>query len=138
MTRSISKRARSYIRASAETNMTYDCVIQRVSSGDFDENSSVYTAGTSVTLYEGPCRIWEVSGSSTFDVASEQIVLQQTKLSIPWDEGTGIKRDDEVKIVSAEHDPTLVGKRFRIIDADKGGDLRATRRFTVQGVQEES
>jgi hypothetical protein len=137
MSRGISKRARSYIQAHAESNMTYECVIQRVNSGAFDEDSSVYTAGTSAELYAGPCRIWEVSGSSAFDVANEQIVLQQTKLSIPWDEGLGIRRDDEVKIVASAYDPALVGKRFRIMDVDKGGDLRATRRFTVQGVQEE-
>ena len=138
MNRGISNRARAYIRSRAEVNFTYTCTIERVGAGSFDENDSVYTAGTNTTLYSGPCRIWEVAGSSGIPVNGEEIILQSTKLSIPWDEGVGIKRDDEVKITAASYDPALVGKRFRITDVDKGGDLRATRRFSIQGVQEES
>ena len=138
MNRGISNRARAYIRSHAEVNMTYECRIERISAGDFDENDSIYTAGETVELYEGPCRIWEVSGASGIPINGEEIILQSTRLSIPWNEGVGIKRDDEVKITAATYDPALVGKRFRILDVDKGGDLRATRRFTIQGIQEES
>lgn len=137
MTRGISTRARAYIRSRADANLTYECVIQRVGVAAFNTGSSLYTAGAPSQIYEGPCRIWEITGGSVLDVNSEQIVVQQTKLSIPWNEGVGIKRDDEVKIITAPHDSMIVGKRFRIMDVDKGGDLRATRRFTVQSIQEE-
>lgn len=138
MGRGITNRARSYIRSRAEVNMTYECVIQRVGSASLNNDTSIYTAGEPTQLYSGPCRVWSVSGGSSVEVNSEGLVLQQTKLSIPWDEGVGVKRDDEVKIVAAAHDAALVGKRFRIMDVDKGGDLRATRSFTVQTFQEEA
>lgn len=137
MNRGISNRARAYIRSRAEVNMTYECKIERVGAATFDETDSIYVAGENIELYEGPCRIWRVSGSSAIPINSEEIILQQTKLSIPWNEGVGIRRDDEVKIIAATYDEALVGKRFRIMDVDKGGDLRATRQFTIQGVQEE-
>lgn len=138
MNRGISNRARAYIRSRAEANLTYECRIERVSAGTFDVDDSIYTAGEATELYEGPCRVWQVSGGNAVDINSEGLVLQQTKISIPWNEGIGVKRDDEVKILAATYDAALVGKRFRIMDVDKGGDLRATRTFTVQTVQEEA
>lgn len=136
----ISSRARAYIRSHAEVNMTYTCVVERPgvpTADDFNEETSTYNDVAGLELYTGPCRIYELSGSGVIDVNFDHVVTQQTKLSIPWDEGVGIRRDDEVKIVSATHDAALVGKRFRILDVDKGGDLRATRRFTIQGIQED-
>lgn len=138
MTLGISNRARAYIRSRATGNMNYTCQVQRIGAPSFDSVTGIYTAGEPSVLYTGVCRIWQVSGGGTVDVNQEGIILQQTKLSIPWNEGVGIKRDDEVKITAASYDPALVNKRYRILDVDKGGDLRATRTFTVQGIQEES
>ena len=137
MSRGISNRARAYIRSHAEANLTHECVIQRVGEATFNRATSVYTAGETTELYEGPCRIWEITGGATLDVNAEQVITRQTKLSIPWNEGIGIRRDDEVKITAAPYDDSLVDRRFRILDIDQGGDLRATRRFTVQAIQEE-
>jgi hypothetical protein len=67
-------------------------------------------------------------------VADDEIVIQSTNLSIPWDTDPIPERNDEVKIISSIVDTDIVGKRYRIMSEAKAGDLRATRRFVVQGV----
>jgi hypothetical protein len=136
MHRGISKRARSYVRRHATGEMLTTCQIERVQQPAWDPATNLVTAGDRTIIYTGVCRLWEVSGSSAMPVADDVIQLQTTNLSIPWDTDPIPAEQDEVLILSSLVDEALVGKRYRILTSAKAGDLRATRRFVVQGVDE--
>lgn len=132
----ISARARSYVRNRATAQMNYWCSIERITGPNLDETTLRATSGGREIIYEGICRIWEVTGGGTFAVAEEEYALQTTNLSIPWDTDPVPQRDDEVEILEAPTDADMVGRRYRILDVAKAGELRATRRFQIQGIQE--
>ena len=69
-------------------------------------------------------------------VGEEDIVMQSTVLSIPWDVEALPVKDDEVVILSHHTDDKVVGKRYVIDSSSKAGDLRATRSFMLRGYQE--
>lgn len=116
--------------------MEYTCKIQRQENPEgYDEDSLVYTPeGLKEVIYEGQCRIWELTGSNSVVVGDVDVYQQTTNLSIPWDETAVIKRSDEVTILTAPTDSQMVGKRYQIQTIAKAGELRATRRFEVIGV----
>lgn len=132
----VSARARAYVRRRATAQMYATCVIERVDEGLWDPLSNLVTAGGRTVIYTGECRVWELSGPQPVDIGDDQIVLQSTNISIPWDVNPVPHRDDEVKILGSAVDFDLVGRRYRILDEAKSGDLRATRRFLVHGVEE--
>jgi hypothetical protein len=132
----VSSRARAYVRRRATAQMYATCVIERVDEGLWDPLSNLVTAGGRTVIYTGVCRVWELSGPQPVDIGDDQIVLQSTNISIPWDVNPVPHRDDEVKILGSAVDFDLVGRRYRILDEAKSGDLRATRRFLVHGVEE--
>jgi hypothetical protein len=45
------------------------------------------------------------------------------------------KRYDEVIITLAPTDPQMVGKRYQIQNVAKAGEMRATRRFEITGLE---
>lgn len=131
----ISPRALEYVRARASSVMQATCRIERVNKPSFDQASGTATAGSRTTIYEGKCRIWEASGGGPIMIGEEDIDMQSTQLSIPWDTHPVPIRHDEVLILSHNTDPDLVGKRFMIDSSAKAGELRATRRFLIRGYQ---
>jgi hypothetical protein len=136
MTSPISAEARQYVRARATEVMEYTCRITRGSRPEgYDEDTLVYTPeGLADVIYEGVCRIWELSGASMLMVGDADIYQQATQLSIPWDSPEVILRYDEVVILTAPQDSQVVGKRYEIQTVAKAGELRATRRFEVTGL----
>lgn len=68
-------------------------------------------------------------------IGEDDIVMQNTQLSLPWSVNPVPKRDDEVEITSAPSDAEIVGKRFVIDSGSKAGEFRATRRFAVRGYE---
>jgi hypothetical protein len=85
-------------------------------------------------LYEGRCRIWEVTSAQSVVVGDADIYQMNTNLSIPWDTAVEIKRYDQVTILTAPTDDQMLGKRYEIQTIAKAGELRATRRFEVTGL----
>jgi hypothetical protein len=132
----ITAQSRAYVRARATSVMEYTCRITRGERpGGYDESTLVYTPdGLGEVIYEGPCRIWEVAGASSFIVSDTDIYQQSTQLSIPWDTAAVIERYDEVLILTSPYDDQMVGKRYEIQTVAKAGELRATRRFEVTGI----
>lgn len=118
--------------------MQYKCKIERVTPGDHNEDSLVYTPGSRTVIYDGICRVWEISGGSPVVVSETDIVMQTTQLSIPWNVEVIPQRWDEVLVYDAPTDPALVNKRFQIQDSAKAGEMRATRRFTVISMEKTS
>lgn len=137
MTSPVTARAREYVRSRIERFQEYECRIERVAAPTYDETTLRAVGGSRDTLYEGPCRLWAVSGSSLVMVTENDFSQQDTMLSIPWDVDAVIKRHDEVKIISANTDSQVVGLRFEIQSIEKAGELRATRRFQVTLVQDQ-
>ena len=129
----ISAYARRFVRARATAVMEYTCQITRRSGpGGYDENTLVYTAsGPQELLYDGPCRVWEVTAGGAVVVGDTDVYTQATQLSIPWDISVVIMRYDEVEITAAPQDSQMVGERFEIQGTAKAGELRATRRFDI-------
>jgi hypothetical protein len=136
MTSPITAEARKYVRSRAREVMEYTCQITRGSApAGYDESTLVYTAqGVAELVYEGPCRIWELTGGSAIMVGEAEIYQQPTQLSIPWDESAVIRRYDQVLVTGAPQDSQMVGERFEIQTVTKGGELRASRRFEILGV----
>jgi hypothetical protein len=136
MTSPITAQARAYVRSRATAVMEYTCQIERggVPEG-YDEDTLVYTAaGLAEVVYEGLCRIWEVAGSSAIVVGDTDVYQVSTNLSIPWDSSVLVKRYDVATILTAPQDNQMVGRRFEIQSVAKAGELRATRRFEVTGI----
>lgn len=130
----ISSRAREYVRSRATAVMSYQCRIERVVKGNHDEDSLVYTPGTRTLVYEGVCRVWEVSGASAVVLGDSDLDIATTQLSTPYDAPIA-RKNDEVVITSAPtQDDSLLGKRFQIQSHAKAGELRPTRRYTVTAV----
>lgn len=132
----ISPRALAYVRKQATEIMQAQCRIERVNPPTFNQTTGTAVPGSRTTIYEGRCRIWEAAGASVTFVGEDDVSLQSTQLSIPWDVNVLPKKDDEVQMISHNTDALIVGKRFVIDSSAKAGELRATRRFSVRGYQE--
>lgn len=131
----ISELAWSYVRNQATELMSYTCRIERVNQPTFNQTLGTAIPGGRTIIYEGPCRLWEVTGGSSVTIAEDDVVMNSTQLSIPWDSFPVPKRNDEVQVLSSRTDQYLVGRRFVIDSSAKAGELRATRRFTVRGME---
>ena len=85
------------------------------------------------TVYEGKARVYGVSGPMTMNLGEEPQYFSSTYVSIPYD--AVLPRVDDVITVTAHHDWTLVGRTFRVMDVEAGGQYPAVRRMQVTGVQ---
>jgi len=113
--------------------MEYRCRIERVSRPDYDPDDLLSVPNTTrEVIYDGVCRIWEVSGASAVTIGDADIDIQETQLSTPWNAPLA-KKDDEVYIYFAPtQDKQMEGRRFQIQSSAKAGELRATRRYAVR------
>lgn len=136
--RGISPRARSYVRRQAKLIQHAGRVrIFTLSEVGYDKDSRMHQPATEEVLYEGPFRIWEVTGRSGVAIGDSEVLLQTTNLSIPWDaEVTRMPRHgDMFEILQHPTDSSIEGARGEIQESAKAGELRATRRFAVTMAQ---
>jgi len=126
----ISQRARDFVRTRATEVMDYSCRAERVSHGGYDETTLHSTSATRTTLYEGPCRLFEVAGAVALNLGDTEMEIQSTQISLPWDSPL-LKKDDEIVLTATPTDVGMVGKRFQVQSSAKAGELRATRRYAV-------
>ncbi len=131
----VSARARAYVRSRASMEMAYTCRIERVTKGTHDDDTLIYLAGTRTTVYEGKCRIWEISGAGAVVVGDSDLDIATTQLSTPYDAPVARKNDEVLILNAPTQDDSMLGKRFQIQSSAKAGELRATRRYTVTVVQ---
>lgn len=135
----ISARAKKFVRDRATAVMLYECKIERVVPPTFDNVTLIGSSGTRTLVYEGVCRLWEVSGGSAVVLGDTDLIVQTTNLSIPWDVSVLPRRNDEVLITGAPgEDPFVIGKRYQIQTSAKAGEMRATRRFEVLTMEKSS
>ena len=127
----ITARARAYVRSRAKNEMSSQCRIERVSRPTYDETTLKSTAPSRVTIYEGVCRVWEITGGTTLNLGEADVEIKSTQLSTPYDAPIA-RRNDEVVILGTDgDDDSLVGRRLQIQSNALAGELRATRRYEV-------
>ena len=130
----ISSLARDYVRTRVEEIMAYECRVERVGEGGLGEDL-IYSSGSRTVLYEGKFRLWEITGATGLNVGGEDLMLESTQASFPYDTML-FRKDDEIVITAAPvQDLLLIGSRYQIQTKAKAGELRATRRYTVTSVQ---
>jgi hypothetical protein len=139
----VSPYARNYVRSHATAHMYYTISIVRMLTGVFDEATGGIVPAVGTEIYNGPARIWTVSGPQVISVGEDQMAFTATNISIPWDVDPVPHRDDIATVLTYEPhegfgDPALLDRSFRILDVQLGGQMYATRRMSVLAIGESS
>lgn len=100
-----------------ESIMTSECTITRITGKTLDDDTG-RNVDTVETLYTGKCKIRIAAASAGIlerEPLGQSFALQESILSLPVAEGTGmLLADDRVLITSNPDDPELVGLSWRI------------------------
>lgn len=122
--------ARNY----AERNMTAQVRIGRpgavVDGVDVSHPSTVLQRKV---VYLGKARVYGVGSGGSSNVGDELTFWSSSYVSIPLS-ATWTQVDDMIEVVAHE-DADVVGRWFRVVNVDSGGQLPVVRRHTVSGVQ---
>lgn len=121
-----------YARRYVEANMTATVKVTRMAEPTLSADGSL-TATESYAVYIGKARVYGVSGPMTMNLGEEPQYFSSTYVSIPYDSPQ--PRVDDVVEVTAHQDWTLVGRTFRVMDVEGGGQYPAVRRMQVTGIQ---
>lgn len=137
----VSPYARSYARRHATAHMYYTIQIERMAVGIFNETTGYITPAVKTIVYTGPARIATVNGPQVIMVGEDNPSFTQTSISIPWDTAPVPHRDDIATVLSYDPhsgfgDPALIGRSFRILSVDTGGQMYAVRRMTALAIEE--
>lgn len=89
-------------------------------------------------LYEGVARVYPASGPQNVDSTEESQVFASSYVSTPMKDLNGelllTQVNDVIEVVRTS-DPLLVGRYFRVIDVDAGGQWAHVRRHMVTGAE---
>lgn len=135
MPRTISPRAKTYVRRAAEAQFACTVRIFQTTVQALNTGTGLYTAVEGADVYAGPARIWSVDGAGVIATGEGDFAMQSTYCSIPWDHTPVPEVDQQVLVVSSD-DTGLIGRTFRIMSVDGGGQMRATRRMQITGLTE--
>lgn len=115
-------------RRFAERNMVHAVVISRM---DFPADDGAYnTAAVPLrVIYTGPARV-SVSSGSPMDFAGEEQHFLNPTVSTPLGPETQV--EDMVEVTDHD-DPEMVGKWFRVVSVDAGGQFPSFRQHQVTG-----
>jgi len=134
--------AETYAAAQAEGTMTAVVkIIRRDDSTDLGWDSA-----TSTLVMDEPEVIWgpelpgggigkvsSVTGPVTMALGDEPQYFQSTFASIPkWAAQPEV---DDILTVIAHDDPKLVGRSYRVVDVERGGQIPVAHRMQVVGIQ---
>lgn len=131
MPRTVSTWAKSYVRGAAEAQ--FNCTVRIFPNGTptLNATTGAYSAAEGVETYNGPARIWSADGGVTMNLGEGDYATTTTYCSIPWDATPVPENDNQIEVMACPGDPNLVGKVFRVMSVDGGGQMRATRRMQV-------
>lgn len=105
--------------------MTDTCRITRPGEGQgpFNQETGEYDAPAPITVYEGPCRIPArgTTSTSTTRAGEQTFAVGEYPFEIPVDHagyvaGEEVRPGQTVTYLTAEYDPSLVGRVFGIVD----------------------
>lgn len=136
MPRTISERARKYVRRAAEAQFNCEVRIVHMKDPVLDETTGNIVAAENEERYAGPARISGGENSGVINIGDGEFAMLRLDVSIPWDTATEARLDDTVIVLTCPGDPELVGHVLRIVSIQAGGQMRATRTMTCQTVTE--
>lgn len=132
-TRVIHPRMLEQIRAVAEGAMNGQGRLLRPSGeqGVYDPDTMQLAPPTPELIWEGPCRYQPRSDTSnrTFDAGGRPMTVTGNQLTLPWDSDEA--HVDDLWEMTSSNDPTLVGKRFRVVQVSFG-EYQAERHLNVE------
>lgn len=127
-------------RALIESLMTDTCTVTRVDpdaeQGEMDPDTMQYPDAEPLTVYAGKCRVQiksVIASSSDADAGDRRGVVQEFELQLPIDGTDDIAVNDVVRMDSAAHDASLVGREFTVAARHEKSQATA-RRLRVQEV----
>lgn len=123
-----------YVQRYAEYNMTAGVRIMRMTDVLFGSDTGVVEAQESELVYEGPARVYTISGPSTYNLGEEPQYFSGSYVTVPITADPVPMVDDVVEVLT-HLDPAVVGRRFRVMDVESGGQYPGYRRLQVTGVQ---
>lgn len=123
--------AQPLAQAYAEGNMLSEVRITRDAADVFDRNTGRTTQGDPVVVYEGPARMYMVSGGTTYNLGDEPQEYATSYVSVPMT-AQRPQVEDSCKIL-AHRDVSLVGRRYKVTGVDSGGLIPAVHRCAVIG-----
>jgi hypothetical protein len=135
MPRTVSARAKAYVRRSAEAQFDCEIIIWRNGETTFNETTGYYTPASTL-VYSGAARIWELDDAGSLVTGEATFPLRATYCSIPWNHQPVPHNDDTIEVIKMDDDPDLPGRTFRVMAVDGGGHMRATRRMHITGIVE--
>lgn len=127
--------------------MTAKVQVVRAVSPSFDEESGVVSADEDMAevVYEGRGRVYTVSGPVTYSLGDQNQYMSASYVSVPVTVTSRVNgaevvevvrpRNDDLVLVLEHDDPVMVGRWFRVMDVEAGGQWIAARRMQVVGVQ---
>lgn len=120
-------------RRYAVRNMTATVDIYRGGAVDDHGNVSMPTDATvAAAIYSGPARVYSLASGGSTQLGEMTQFLASSYVSIPTT-ATPTQADDLIR-VSAHDDDDVVGRWFRVMAIDGGGQFPVVRRHTVVGV----
>jgi hypothetical protein len=96
-----------------------------------DEESLRLTEREPVLIWAGPCRYQPRSDTTdrTALAGDQPMTTTKNQLTLPWSSDEA--HVDDIWLMTASNDPTLVGKQFRVTQVSFG-EYQAERHLTVQ------
>lgn len=127
-----------YAQRFVESNMTAVVEITRPGEAGFDVETGELTADTGPQVYFGKGRAYQAAGPATLELGDDPQYYSSGFVSVPLvdDSGSNVlpQVNDIVEVV--EHpDPLMVGRMFRVMDVEAGGQFAVVRRMQVMGIQ---
>lgn len=133
----LSQRVMWIARTFAERNMLAKVRIVRTADPvQSDENAIIVSPVPASLLYEGKARVYTVSGPSSDMSMDEPQAFSTSYISIPLPkelEAPVLTQVDDLIEVTEHFDQMIVGRVFRVLDVDGGGQWPVVRRHMVSG-----
>lgn len=125
--------SRSYLTSRATMLLEEECIIKRPVEGRvmYDPATRRTINVTRMDIYQGPCRLWELSSGSHIVIGAEEFTTSVLRLTVPWDVDP-VPEVDDVFQMTKSTDSSIVGRWLEIIHVTRGGGLRGSRTFTVR------
>jgi hypothetical protein len=107
-------------RSTATAALRGTCTITRPAPpASYNDVTMQYTSGTPTTVYEGPCRVQALAAADArVRFGGQDVALRQYLVVVRAE--TAVEVDDVVTVTAAADDPTLVGRRLRVLDVTRG------------------
>lgn len=117
-------------QAAAAALMVDACIVQRRTGETTNGDTGVVTP-TYATIYAGPCKVQQPSGSIArpSTVGEAEVFLARLELHVPVSV-VGIASDDVVTVTASAHDADLVGRPFHVRELAHKSWLSA-RRYSI-------